>query len=316
VDHCKKHYYHEAVYDEHGSKVAGVRSVKPAHAALDNLVAYFGDRRIRTIQTEDLLGYKKHRLGQGVKIATAHRELAKARRIFNIAITKEWLSRNAFAGDKTLIQTATEKKRGYVLTPAQETALYKVIRETPEWAHTLPIFMMALENGARRGTLIDLLRWQDVDFDRELITLTTYKDKNVRRWPVAMGDELKRELLKIKPPIIDPEARVFAQASINFRKIKDAAFKKIGLKARLHDLRHSAATRLANSGARLEQVKYVLGHASVETTQRYFHETDELHIEIRSIFNRRRDDTRRSVRDTISRLTAEKAPKHRGTRAA
>lgn len=82
---------------KNGTKTSGVRSVKAAHIAIDHLVEFFGNRNIQKIQFDDLEKYKKHRLsqkkknGKPIKLATAHRELSKARRMFNVAISKKWL---------------------------------------------------------------------------------------------------------------------------------------------------------------------------------------------------------------------------------
>lgn len=40
---------------------------------------------------------------------------------------------------------------------------------------------------------------------------------------------------------------------------------------RLHDLRHSFASLLINSGRSLYEVQKILGHTQVKTTQRYAH---------------------------------------------
>ena len=40
---------------------------------------------------------------------------------------------------------------------------------------------------------------------------------------------------------------------------------------RFHDLRHSSASLLVNSGCTLEQVKIWLGHSSIRSTERYAH---------------------------------------------
>jgi hypothetical protein len=40
-----------------------------------------------------------------------------------------------------------------------------------------------------------------------------------------------------------------------------------------HDLRHECACRLAERGVPITKIQYLLGHASVVTTERYIHHT-------------------------------------------
>ena len=52
----------------------------------------------------------------------------------------------------------------------------------------------------------------------------------------------------------------------------DVARKRAGLAdVRMHDLRHSFASALVNEGMTLYDVKEILGHANISTTQRYAH---------------------------------------------
>lgn len=52
----------------------------------------------------------------------------------------------------------------------------------------------------------------------------------------------------------------------------DTARNKAGLAdVRIHDLRHSFASLLINSGRTLYEVQHILGHTQVKTTQRYAH---------------------------------------------
>lgn len=50
----------------------------------------------------------------------------------------------------------------------------------------------------------------------------------------------------------------------------DEARDRTGLKdVRMHDLRHSFSSALVNNGLSIYDVKELLGHASISTTQRY-----------------------------------------------
>jgi integrase len=56
----------------------------------------------------------------------------------------------------------------------------------------------------------------------------------------------------------------------------NSARKRAGLAhVRIHDLRHSFASFLVNSGRGLYEVQRLLGHAHIKTTQRYAHLSDE-----------------------------------------
>ena len=55
-----------------------------------------------------------------------------------------------------------------------------------------------------------------------------------------------------------------------------AALKDAGITDfRFHDIRHTCGTRAADSGAPLTAIRDTLGHASIETTNRYAHATEE-----------------------------------------
>jgi hypothetical protein len=44
--------------------------------------------------------------------------------------------------------------------------------DTPERRHTLPIFIAVMDTGVRKGSLLEILCWKDIDFESELITVT------------------------------------------------------------------------------------------------------------------------------------------------
>jgi hypothetical protein len=61
--YAKDNIYVAAVYDDQETtKITGVRSVVPAHACLNNLVAFFGDIDIKKINEKKLAQYQMARL--------------------------------------------------------------------------------------------------------------------------------------------------------------------------------------------------------------------------------------------------------------
>jgi len=64
----------------------------------------------------------------------------------------------------------------------------------------------------------------------------------------------------------------------NLRYIIQKAFKKIGIHATPHQLRHSFASHMLNKGARINDVSELLGHEFISTTQIYTKLSDSLKL--------------------------------------
>ena len=60
------------------------------------------------------------------------------------------------------------------------------------------------------------------------------------------------------------------------KKAFSAACRQAGITDfRFHDLRHTFGTRLADAGVDVVKIKELMGHASIVTTMRYIHATDQ-----------------------------------------
>ncbi len=61
---------------------------------------------------------------------------------------------------------------------------------------------------------------------------------------------------------------------------------------RFHDLRHTAATRMVESGIGIDKVSKILGHSSIQMTMRYSHPDNSLREAVESLANFRNSTTK------------------------
>lgn len=131
---------------------------------------------------------------------------------------------------------------------------------------------LLLLTGARVRELLDA-RWEHVDIERQTWLIPTSKTGKPRHVPLSAA---ALEVLAAMPRFKDcpwlvpnPETRKpFVSIKHGWQRAIRVA-KLPGL--RIHDLRHSAASFMVNSGVDLFAVGKVLGHASYQSTQRYSH---------------------------------------------
>ena len=117
-----------------------------------------------------------------------------------------WLLRSPFtkAVSRNLIHDSNETPdpiKTRELTDEEAVRVEKAL-DIPDRRHTLPVFIAAMDTGARRSSLLDYLRWKDINFGEEIIIITAYKGKgrNVKpkRWRVQMTSRLKKELPQLQ----------------------------------------------------------------------------------------------------------------------
>jgi integrase len=145
----------------------------------------------------------------------------------------------------------------------------------------------------RKGELVSLT-WNDVNFDTNLITVraSVSKSKKSRRIPISSS--LRTILLNQKPKTVGTgfvfvagTGKPYSQKWSNaVKRSFSMACKRANIKGlRFHDLRHTAATRMAESGANIVAVKEILGHADIKTTMKYFHPGDSLTEAVEKLAN-------------------------------
>ena len=137
-----------------------------------------------------------------------------------------------------------------------------------------PIVVLALSTGMRQGEILGL-RWGDVDLERGRIVL--HETKNGERRLVPLVGPAKEALAMYRGEGAKPRALLFPSTTnddkpIEIRKAWGTCMTRAQIEDfRFHDLRHSAASYLAMSGASLAEIAEVLGHKTLQMVKRYAH---------------------------------------------
>lgn len=141
--------------------------------------------------------------------------------------------------------------------------------QNPQLKHIVGLLLLT---GARVRELLDA-RWEHVDVERRAWLIPTSKTGKPRYVPLsgaalAIVETLPR--FKGCPWLVPNPETLKPFVSIRHGWLRAIRVAKLpGL--RIHDLRHSAASFMVNSGVDLFAVGKVLGHASYQSTQRYSH---------------------------------------------
>lgn len=203
-------------------------------------------------------------------LPTVNRYLAVLSHMFTIAVKEwEWIDDNPL---RKVRRSAESKGRVRFLSDEERSKLLEACKQSH--LHCLyPIVVLALSTGARRNEILTL-KWNNIDFTRNVIILYDTKNKETRLAPLT-GHALRLIKDQKKIPRIDTEY-IFpsnkGDKPIFIRKAWDSAVKEAGLEDfRFHDLRHSAASYLAMNGASLAEIAEVLGHKTLQMVKRYAH---------------------------------------------
>ena len=138
--------------------------------------------------------------------------------------------------------------------------------------------ILALSTGGRKNEIWGL-SWKDVDLKNGFITFEETKNDEPRSVPLQ-GHALELMLKRSKVPRIDTDlvfpSRVDQQKHFDFRRPFQIALKTAQIEDfRWHDLRHCAASYLVMAGVDMRTVAEILGHKTLQMTQRYTHLSPE-----------------------------------------
>jgi integrase len=276
-------------------------------ARIERTFAGWLDLDLAMITEARALDWRADRIQAGIAKATIDREVGMLGALLNHAVrVSELLPANPLARLKPLVKAATKTNVLRYLSDAEEACLREALHERdaairagraranalraasrqpvlPDHPvhfidHLEPMILVKLNTGLRYGELVQL-SWSSVDFRSRLITVHGDTAKSALTRHVPMTDEVLSVLSRWRAR--DHTKRqmagelVFPGKAGPLTDIKNGwkpLLQRAGIKNfRIHDLRHTFASRLVQRGVDLYRVQKLLGHSTPVMTQRYAH---------------------------------------------
>ena len=162
-----------------------------------------------------------------------------------------------------------DNKRDRVISIDEEMSL--LTNATPSYLQDIIIF--ALHSGCRRKEILSVT-WKNVDMRERVLHVVISKRKpgeETKHKIIPMSETLFQMLLQ-RAKLKHVSGKIFPYKATAVKDAFERAVEKAKLQDfRFHDLRHTFATRLIQSGTDLFAISKMLGHSTLRMTERYSH---------------------------------------------
>ena len=177
------------------------------------------------------------------------------------------------------------KDIGRALSSEEETCLLEAASRS-RFPFIGTAIRIALLTGMRRGEITSLT-WGQIDFVKRIVGVGKAKTAAGTGRQIPMNDELfdvfamhaawfTERFGEVKPehylfPFGFPKAPDLSRPTLSLKKVWTTIRKNAGVQCRFPDLRHTAATNMAESGAPESTMLAIMGHMSRAMLERYSH---------------------------------------------
>jgi integrase len=271
----KKHIYFKELADKYlkWAKANKKSSATDGFRYSTHLAPRFDNKRLNEISSFDLEKMKSELSRKGLAPASVKHVLVLFRGMMNKAIF--WKLFNGANPVKGVKMPVVQNQCDRFLTYQEAHSLLNELMKRSPKAHDLAL--LALHTGMRRSEIFNL-KWQDLDFQHDVISIFDAKSGNRK---ATMTDAVKEMLLSRKPEspsdyiFQDRNGGKYTETPDVFQEVADKLF-NVGIRDRrkrivFHSLRHTFASWLILQGESLLTVKEALGHKSLQMVQRYSH---------------------------------------------
>lgn len=243
-------------------KAKGRRSLKTLQHRVAHLKRFFGERPALSITTADVHKYIADRLEDGVSTSTVRGELAKLKRMFNLAYQSEQLLRKPYIP----MPREANPRTGFF----QHEQFRAVLAQLPDYLK--PILEFGYYTGWRRDEVASLT-WEQVDLSARTVRLWRGTTKSGEGRIMPLEGELWRIIQARHADRRDGCPWVFHRKGRRIRTFYKAwgeACQKAGCAGMLfHDLRRTAARNFRRAGLSQDEAMALGGWKTDSVFRRY-----------------------------------------------
>lgn len=246
-----------ALYLDHSEKHKAFKTWKTFDKpVVESFTAFIGDPLVANITTEDIQRWETH-LFKTLKPSTVGIRLRVLRACLNYIRKAGWL-------DKTPhFEIPVGEDAGRVISPDEIEAIFKAMDGPVRRGLTILLY-----TGMRLGELFELSGENCSNKEATVRTLKRKKGEGQRHRVIPLHQEALKVIGEIKPGPVMPMTRYSFEAS--FRK----RLKPLNLpRTRLHDFRHTWATRYMEATGDLYGLMRLGGWKDLASVERYQHMT-------------------------------------------
>ena len=231
------------------------------------LGSYFSGKNVASIDSVEIHGYIDFRREQEVADSTIKRDL----NVLSAAIV-EYNSRFGTEIPNHVRSVEVKEPPGRVRWITEQEAARLIKCASPLVADFIKI---GLYTGMRTTDILTL-SWKQVDLDREKIVIEVVNNSSKRKRTIIIPiHPMVREAIASCKARNPGAQNAFQNGDAVIRSLKkgfEGACRRAGIEDFTpHDLRHTCASWLVMAGVNLYEVRDILGHASIKSTERYAH---------------------------------------------
>lgn len=236
-------------------------------------INYYGDQNAEALTEKEINTYLDYLISEKSISSSTQNQVINAIKFYYEKV---------LGMDKMVFEIDRPRRESHLPTVLSKEDVKQILKATQNLKHRCMLTVI-YSAGLRSGELINL-KTEDIDSKRMLIHIRQGKGKKDRMTLLSKNAlALLREYYKAYTPTkwLFEGMNGDQYSATSLRQVFQNSLTEAQLtgKYRLHDLRHSFATHLLESGTDLRYIQTLLGHSSSKTTEIYTH-VSERHINL------------------------------------